>query len=73
MPKLYSARELVSALERAGFYQVSQEGSHMKFRGIRDGKLQTVIVPNHKEIALGTFSSILHQAAMTRKELEVYL
>lgn len=73
MPKLYSAREIMGALEKAGFYRVSQEGSHMKFRGIRDGKLQTVIIPNHKEVALGTFSSILHQATMTRKEFEVYL
>jgi len=55
MPKLYSAKEVVKALKRAGFYQVSQKGSHIKMRGFWRGKLQTIIVPNHKEIAIGTF------------------
>lgn len=73
MPKLYSAREILNALKRAGFYEISQQGSHIKLRGIREGKLQTVIVPNHKEIALGTFSSILHQAGMMKKEFETFV
>lgn len=73
MPKLYSAREIIIALKRAGFVLISQKGSHIKLRGIREGKLQSVIVPNHKEIALGTFSSILSQANLTRKEFESFL
>ena len=39
-------------------------------RGVRDSKLQTSIVPNHKEIALGTLSSVLKQANVTKKELD---
>ena len=73
MPKLYSAREIIKALKQAGFQIVSQKGSHIKLRGIREGKLQTVIVPNHKEIAKGTFSSILIQANLTKKEFEEYV
>lgn len=73
MPKLYSAREVINALKRAGFKIISQKGSHIKLRGIREGKLHSVIVPNHKEIALGTFSSILTQANLTRKEFESFL
>lgn len=73
MSKLYSARKVLRALKKAGFVVFSQKGSHIKLRGIREGKLQTVIVPNHKEIALGTFSSILNQAGMTRNEFEQYL
>lgn len=49
---------------------VSQKGSHIKMRGIRDGKLQTAIIPNHKEIASGTLSSILKQATITKRELD---
>lgn len=70
MPKLYSAREIIKILQKAGFEIISQKGSHIKLRGIQNGKLQTVIVPNHKEIARGTFSSILNQANMTKKEFE---
>lgn len=65
MPKLYSARVVLSALHKAGFVRISQKGSHIKLRGVREGKLLTVIVPEHKIIAPGTFSSILHQAEMT--------
>ncbi|MGA3291841.1 MAG: type II toxin-antitoxin system HicA family toxin [Candidatus Microgenomates bacterium] len=73
MPKLYSAKELLKAFKRAGFYKVSQKGSHIKLRGIWREKLQTVIVPNHKQIAFGTLKSILNQASMTIDELKEYL
>ena len=70
MPKLYSGQKIIKNLGRAGFWQVSQRGSHIKLKGIRHGKLRTVIVPNHKEVALGTFRSILSQAEMTLDEFE---
>ncbi len=73
MPKLYAARHVVKALKRAGFVKVSTKGSHMKFRGLWNGKLQTVIVPNHKQIAFGTFRSILNQTGMTEAEFESFL
>lgn len=72
MPKLYSGKEIIKALRKAGFTVVSQKGSHIKLKGIREGQLSVVIVPDHKEIARGTFSSILRQAFMTRKEFESY-
>lgn len=73
MPKLYSSREVLRVLRRAGFELVSQRGSHIKLRGVREGKLCVVIVPNHKEIARGTFSSIISQANLTRAEFEYFL
>ncbi len=73
MPKLFSAGQTIKALRKAGFEIISQKGSHIKLRGIRNGKLQTVIVPNNKEIPRGTFSSILEQADMTQRELEALL
>jgi len=73
MSKLYSGEKIIKALIRAGFYIVSTKGSHVKLRGIRYGKLQTVIVPKHKEVALGTMKSILKQAAMEIEELQEYL
>ena len=73
MPKFYSAREILRVLQQAGFEKVSQKGSHIKLRGLREGNLLTVIVSNHKTIAKGTFSSILRQAEMTRVEFESFL
>ena len=52
---------------------ISQKGSHIKLYKKQGLKGLTVIVPNHKEIAIGTFSSILRQADMTRKELEGFI
>ncbi|MBI2621768.1 MAG: type II toxin-antitoxin system HicA family toxin [Candidatus Levybacteria bacterium] len=73
MSKLYSGPKIIKALIRCGFYIVSTKGSHIKLRGIRFGKIQTVIVPKHREVALGTFQSILKQASMDYLELKKYL
>ena len=73
MPKLYSDKEVLKVLNKAGFKKVSQRGSHIKLRGIRDGRILTGIVPEHKTIARGTFSSILRQAEITRREFESLL
>lgn len=70
MPKLYSARVILNALQRAEFSIVSQKGSHIKLFKRKGDKNYTVIVPNHKEVAIGTFSSILNQAGMSKKEFE---
>ena len=58
MPKLYSGREIVNTLKRAGFEVVGQKGSHIKLRGFWNAKLQTVIVPYHKEVALDIYPLI---------------
>lgn len=73
MSRLYSGQKIIKALQRSGFYIVSTKGSHVKLRGVRFGKLQTVIVPKHKEVAFGTFQSILKQAAMEYEELRKFI
>ena len=73
MPKLYSARVVLAALQRANFKVISQKGSHIKLTRSELVKTLVVIVPNHKEIALGTFQSILKQAGVSKKEFEKLL
>ena len=73
MPKLYTSRETVNAFRRANFSQISQKGSHLKMRGFWNGKLQTVIIPIHKQIAFGTFQSILSQSGMCKSEFEQFI
>lgn len=73
MPKLYSAKVILNTLQRAGFSIISQKGSHIKLYKRQEEESFTVIVPNHKEIALGTFSSILKQAGMSKKEFETFV
>lgn len=73
MPKLYSSRETINAFKRAGFVEISQKGSHLKMRGLWNGKVQTIIIPIHKTIAHGTFQSILTQSSMSKVEFEDFL
>jgi predicted RNA binding protein YcfA (HicA-like mRNA interferase family) len=73
MPKFYSARVIIAALEKGGFLVVSQKGSHIKLVKKEDNKIYTVIVPYHKEVAIGTFSSILRQAGMTKEVFKKFL
>lgn len=52
-------------LEAAGFREVSQRGSHVKFARQTEAGLRTAIVPRHREVAVGTLRSILRQADLT--------
>jgi len=70
VPRLLSARQVIRALQRAGFDVVSQRGSHIKLKKrTSEGEL-VVIVPNYRELAEGTLASILLQARLSREELE---
>lgn len=59
---IVSGREVVRALTKAGFGEVSQRGSHLT---LRNEKGRTVIVPMHGELARGTLRSILRQADLS--------
>lgn len=63
MPKLpvLSGAEVIKALERLGFEQLRQRGSHVV---MRRGSAGTV-VPLHKEVKTGTLAGILRQAGVT--------
>jgi predicted RNA binding protein YcfA (HicA-like mRNA interferase family) len=57
MPKLYrlSGREVIYFLEKFGFAQVRQRGSHVVLRKTVLGGHAGCVVPLHPELAIGTF------------------
>ena len=63
-------RELHRKLRAAGFVEVGQSGSHIKFSRTTEAGVRTVIVPNHREIAAGTLRSILRQAGLKPEDFE---
>ena len=63
-------REVKRKLEAAGFLQVSQKGSHIKFIKRTGQGIRTAIVPQHREIQAGTLRSILRQAGISPEEFE---
>ena len=65
----YSAKNLISLLERNGYFFKRANGSHHLFYNPLSGK--TVIVPVHgnKDLAKGTFFAILKQAGIDKSEI----
>lgn len=66
MPKLpvLSGREVVAALERLGFVQMRQRGSHAILQ--RNGV--GVVVPLHRELKTGTLAGVIRQAGLSQDE-----
>ena len=67
MPKLprISGSEAVRALQRLGFEIMRQKGSHVIMRRGSSG----CVVPNHKELKVGTLAGVLRQAGVSVEEL----
>jgi predicted RNA binding protein YcfA (HicA-like mRNA interferase family) len=58
------SREVIAALERAGWEQVRQKGSHVQFKHPQRPGLVTVPHPN-ADIPIGTLRSIEKQSGLT--------
>jgi predicted RNA binding protein YcfA (HicA-like mRNA interferase family) len=70
MPRLrrVSGSEAIRALEKLGFEQVRQRGSHVVLRKETSGGAAGCVVPLHRELAIGTLRGILKQAGVTADE-----
>lgn len=68
--KPLSFREVKRKLEAAGFAEVGQTGSHIKFAKSTAAGIRTTTVPKHREVAAGTLRSILRQAGIGVDEFE---
>ena len=66
MPKLphVSGAEAVRALRQLGFEVARQRGSHIVMRRGASG----CVVPNHREIKIGTLHGVLRQAGISVEE-----
>ncbi len=66
MPSLpvASGADTVRALERLGFIVLRQRGSHIVLRRASQG----CVVPNHRELKVGTPSGVLKQAGVSAEE-----
>lgn len=73
MPKLkiLSAKEIIKIFESIGFVVVRQKGSHIKMERKLKNSVQTLTIPNHKEIDRGTTGAIYRQALRFISETEL--
>ncbi len=67
MPKLprISSKKAIKTLERLGFEQVRQTGSHVVMKKKTEQGEIGCVVPVHRELKVGTLSGILKQAQIT--------
>ncbi|MGD0457121.1 MAG: type II toxin-antitoxin system HicA family toxin [Terriglobia bacterium] len=70
MPRLrrVSGEEAIRALERLGFRQVRQRGSHVILKKETAQGPIGCVVPLHRELAIGTLHGILQQAKVPPEE-----
>jgi len=64
-------REVKRRLLNAGFVEVSQKGSHVKFRRVTPlGTLTATVPKKNKDVPIGTIGSILRQADINVEQWE---
>ena len=75
MPKLkrVSGQKAIRALEKLGFVQVRQRGSHIVLKKEDATGSVGCVVPLHRELAIGTLRGILRQAGVTPDEFMEHL
>ncbi len=61
---IISGFEAVRALQKLGFIVIRQKGSHIILRKGSQG----CVVPNHREIKMGTLAGLLKQAGVSADE-----
>jgi Predicted periplasmic or secreted lipoprotein len=64
-----SGKELINALEKAGFIIIRQKGSHVSLQKIATEGTYRTVVPLHNKLAKGTLLDILHQTGLSKEEL----
>lgn len=64
-----SGAEAIRALQKLGFVVARQKGSHVVLRRGSAG----CVVPNHRELKIGTLASVLKQAGISAAEFVAVL
>jgi len=68
MPKFpgLSGSDIIKSLQKLGFNVIRQSGSHIVLKRNGIG----CVVPNHKEVKVGSVNGLLRQAGISAKEFE---
>ncbi len=67
LPRI-SGEQVIKILERMGFEQSRQKGSHITLKKTTPEGVVGCVVPLHKEVAVGTLRSVLRQAHLSPDE-----
>lgn len=70
--KVLSGDDIVKILSSFGFNLLSQKGSHIKLRRVKNGLDETLIIPNHAPLRKGSLKAIFNQASKYISRDELY-
>ena len=65
---ILSGREVMKLLSKHGFEIAGRKGSHIRMKKITPEKVYIAIVPDNREIPVGTLKSIIRQSGLSEKE-----
>ena len=68
--RILSGKQVCDILEKHGFIQVRQRGSHIVMQKRLPDTTITVPVPNHAELRIGTLQSIIRQSGLNKSVFE---
>jgi len=68
--RVLSGREVCKILGAEGFTEVRQRGSHIVMQKRSGNTTTTVPVPDHKELKVGTLTSVIRQSGLPRSLFE---
>jgi len=69
--RVFSGKQICRLLERHGFVNIRQRGSHVVMQKKNESSTVTVPVPIHPTIHIGTLQSIIRQSQLPRELFEV--
>ena len=69
--RAFSGKELCKLLTENGLIEVRRRGSHVVMQKRSAAGTTTVVVPDHREVRVGTLLSIIRQSQLPRDVFEV--
>jgi predicted RNA binding protein YcfA (HicA-like mRNA interferase family) len=61
-----SGKEAVKAFQRAGWQKIGQVGSHLVM--VKAGLRVNLLIPQHKELSVGTLRALIRNAGLSVEE-----
>jgi len=62
-----SGKDVSNILQKYGFREIRQKGSHIVLQKKLDDTTLTIPVPNHPELKTGTLQSIIRQSGLSKE------
>ena len=67
IPRSLSAKDLIKYLNKIGYIETRQKGSHIRLSRTVENSTHHITIPNHDPVKVGTLNSILNDLSENLK------